>query len=178
MKVTTASFTLSLRRRYSCSSSLSVTDSHSVSTARSLSTTSSSRTDFSNVGRRQRGPLRAQELLVPLLADERAVLLERRRREDALPHFLVARVDAEPVGFGERRLLIDQLLKDLLVDAELLQELFADVAAVRVAIRLQLGVVGAAKIAGGDLPALDRGHRVAQAERPRRSRGGSRECRK
>ena len=32
----------------------------------------------------------AQQLLVALLADERAVLLERRDREDALPHFLVA----------------------------------------------------------------------------------------
>ena len=55
-------------------------------------------------------------------------------------------LDAEPLGLGERRLLIDQLLEDLLVDAELLQELFADVAAVGVAIRLQLGVVAAAEI--------------------------------
>ena len=67
-----------------------------------------------------------------------AVFLERRRREDPLAHFFVARRDAEPLGFDERRLLVDELLENLLLDAELLQQLLADVGAVGVAVGLQL----------------------------------------
>ena len=141
MKLTTASFTLSLRRRYSCSSSLSVTDSQSVSDARSFSTVRLAADAVLELGRRHRRPLHAQQLLVALLADELAVLLERRNREDALAHFLVAHRDAEPLGFGERGVLVDHLLQDLLLDAELLQQLLAHVAAVGGAVRLQLRLV-------------------------------------
>ena len=90
VKLTTASFTLSLRRRYSCSSSLSGTDSQSVSDARSLSTRQLAADAVLELGGGQRRPLHREQLLVALLADERAVLLERRHREDALAHFLVA----------------------------------------------------------------------------------------
>ena len=48
VKPTTASFTLSLRRRYSASSSLSATDSQSVTDERSLSTARLRRTLSSN----------------------------------------------------------------------------------------------------------------------------------
>jgi hypothetical protein len=108
----------------------------------------------------QRGTLRAEQLLIPLLADEHAVLEERRGGEDALPHFFVARRHAEPLGFDERRLLVDHLLQNLLVDAELFQQLFTDITAVRVAVRLQLNIVRPPEIGGGDFAALDRGHRA------------------
>ena len=39
--------------------------------------------------------------------------------------------DAETLGLGERGALVDHLLQDLLVDAELLQQLLVHVAAVR-----------------------------------------------
>jgi hypothetical protein len=51
-------------------------------------------------GGHHRRPLHAQQLLVALLADEAAVLLECGHREDALSHFLVADGDAEALGFG------------------------------------------------------------------------------
>ena len=91
MKVTTASFTLSLRlpvflleflvghRQPVGQHGAQLVDDQLVAHR------------LSNVGRRQRRPLRAQQLLIALLADERAVFLERRRREDALSHFFVAR---------------------------------------------------------------------------------------
>ena len=60
-------------------------------------------------------------------------------------HFLVADLDAEPLGFGERGALVDHLLQDLLLDAELLEQLVAHVAAVRGAVGLQLSLVGAAE---------------------------------
>ena len=44
-------------------------------------------------------------------------------REDLLRDLLVADRDAEPLGFGERGLLVDHLLQDLLLDAELPQQL-------------------------------------------------------
>ena len=62
-------------------------------------------------------------------------------------HFLVADLDAEPVGFGQRRALVDHLLQDLLLDAELLQQLLAHVAAVGGAVGLQLSLIGAAELA-------------------------------
>ena len=71
---------------------------------------------------RQRRPLRREQLLVALLADELAVLLERRNRENPLAHFLVAHLDAEALGLGERRALVDHLLQNLLLDAELLEQ--------------------------------------------------------
>ena len=92
----------------------------------------------------------------------RAVLLERRHREDALPHLLVADRDAEPLGLGERRALVDHLLQNLLVDPELLQQLLAHVVAVGGAIRLQLGLIGPAEIGGRDFAAFDFGDGVAR----------------
>ena len=56
--------------------------------------------------------------------------------------------DAEPLGFGERRALVDHLLQDLLLDAELLQQLLVHVAAVGGAVRLQLRLIGAAEFVG------------------------------
>ena len=58
-----------------------------------------------------------QHLPVARLADEMAVLLERRQRLDARRDFLIAGVDAEPLGLGERGFLLDHLLEDALVDA-------------------------------------------------------------
>ena len=71
------------------------------------------------VGRHRR-PLHPQQLLVALLADEGAVLLKRRNRQNPLAHFLVVGVDAQTIGFGERRALVDHLREDLAIDPELL----------------------------------------------------------
>ena len=60
--------------------------------------------------------------------------------------FLVADRDAEPLGFGERRALVDHLLQDLLLDAELLQQLLVHAAAVGGAVGLQLRLIGAAEL--------------------------------
>ena len=89
-----------------------------------------------------------------------AVLLECRHREDALPHFLVAHLDAETLGFGEGGALVDHLLQDLLVDAQLLEQLVVHVAAVGGAIGLQLSLIGAAEIRAGDLAPFDARHGV------------------
>ena len=123
-----------------------MTDSQSVSDAAQLLDGEAAADVVLELGGVQRRPLHAQQLLIARFADEAAVLLERRHREDALPHFLVADRDAEPLGFGERGVLVDHLLQDLLVDAELLEQLLAHVAAVGRAIRLQLRLVGAAEI--------------------------------
>ena len=159
--LTTASFTLSLRRRYSCSSSLSGIDSQSVERRAQLLDRERAAHVVLEIGRRHRRVLHAEHLLVALLADERAVLLERRHREDALADFLVAHADAEPVGFGQRRALVHHLLQNLLLDAELLQQLLAHVRAVGVAIRLQLSLIRAPELAGGDFVAFDLGDGVA-----------------
>ncbi len=90
------------------------------------------------LGLRHRRPLAAEQLLVPLLADELAVFLQPRNREDLLRELLVADADALALGLGQRRLLVDHLLQDLLVDAELPQQLVVDVAAVRRLVRLHL----------------------------------------
>ena len=65
--------------------------------------------------------------------------------EDALAHFLVARRDARAAGFGQRGLLLDHLLHDALVDAELLQHALVDVGAVRRPVLLHLLLVDAAE---------------------------------
>ena len=105
------------------------------------------------LGGGQRRALQAQQLLIALLADEIAVFLKRRHGEDALPHFLVARLDAEPLGLGQRRALVHQRLQDLLIDAQLLEQLFAHVSAIRGTIGLQLRLVRPPEFAGGDLMA-------------------------
>jgi hypothetical protein len=72
-----------------------------------------------------RGPhrrvLHLEDLAVALIADELAAFLEGRQRQDPLADLFVAGADAEAVGFGERRLLLDHLLNDALVDPELFQ---------------------------------------------------------
>ena len=52
-----------------------------------------------------------------------AVLLEAGIAKMRCAHFLVADRDAEALGLGERGALVDHLLEDLLLDAELLQQL-------------------------------------------------------
>ena len=111
--------------------------------------------------RRQRRPLRGEQLLIALRADERAVLLKRRDRVNALRDFLVADLQAQAIGFRERGALVDHLLEDLLIDAELLQQLFVHVAAVRGAVRLQLRLIRPAEFVGANLFALDDGDRIA-----------------
>ena len=82
------------------------------------------------------------------------------------------------LGFGERRLLVDHLLQDLLIDAELLQQLLAHVAAVRGPVGLQLRLVGAAELARRDRPAFDARDRVAGGGVGAGCRAGNRECRR
>src|SRR5207245_11198751 len=72
-----------------------------------------------------------------------------------LPDFLVAHVDLEAIGFGQRRALVDHLREDLLFDPELLQELLAHVRSVRGSIRLQLSLIRPTELAGRDLLAFD-----------------------
>jgi AhpD family alkylhydroperoxidase len=66
----------------------------------------------------------------------------------------VAHLDAETVCFGERCALVDHLLENLLIDAELLQQLVAHIAAVGIAVRLQLSLIGAPEFAGCDFMPL------------------------
>ena len=65
-------------------------------------------------------------------------------RQDVLAHLRVAHRDAEPLGLGERGLLVNHLLQDLLVDAQLLQQLLVHVRAVRATIHLDLRLIGRA----------------------------------
>ena len=66
-------------------------------------------------------------------------------------------------GLGQRRLFLDHLLQDPLVDAELLQQPLVDVAAVGAAVGLHLLLVDAPELADRDLLALDRCDDVARA---------------
>ena len=60
--------------------------------------------------------------------------------------------DAEPFGFGERGALVDHLLQDLLLDAELLEQLVVHLAAVRRAVGLQLSLIDAAEVGARRCP--------------------------
>ena len=60
-------------------------------------------------------------------------------------------------GLGQRRLLLDHLLDDALVDAELFQQPVVDVGAVRLPVLLHLLLVDAAELGGGDLAPVDVG---------------------
>ena len=60
------------------------------------------------------------------------------KRQDARPHLFVGGGDAELAGLGQRDLLLDQLLHDALVDAELAEQPLVHVGAVRRAVRLHL----------------------------------------
>ncbi len=108
-------------------------------------------------GNRRR--LRRQNLAVALIADELPVLLEGRQPQDPLAQLRVAHLDAEPIGFGEHRFLVDHLTEDALLDAELPQHLIVQIAAVRLPVGLHLLVIGALKGADFDLAPFDGGHR-------------------
>src|SRR5204862_6596162 len=82
--------------------------------------------------------------------------------ENSAPHFLVAHADTESVGFSKRGAFLHELLENLLLDAQLLQQLLAHIRAVGGAVGLQLRLVRAPEFAGADLPALDARNRVAR----------------
>ena len=115
------------------------------------------------LGGRHRRPLRRQELLVALRADEHAVFLQRRDRVDALGDLLVADRQPEALGLGQRRAFLDHLLENLLLDAELLQQLFVHLAAVGRPGRPAAGpAYGPAELVGANLVTVDRGDRVGR----------------
>ena len=91
--------------------------------------------------------LAPQQLLVALLADEPAVFLQPGNREDLLRQLLVADADALALGFGQRGLLVDHLLQDLLVDAELPQQLLVDAAAELLLVGLDLRLIAPLEVA-------------------------------
>ena len=143
--------------------SLSATVIQSVSAPWSFSSSHAAADLFLELAGIDRRVLHLQQLPVALVADELAVLLERRQREDPRAHFGVARGDAQAPRLGQRRLLFDQLLHDALVDAELLEQALVHAAAVGVAIRLHLLLVDAAEPGDGDVAALDRRDHAVRA---------------
>ena len=70
-----------------------------------------------------------EKLLIALLADEDAVFLKCRGRQNPAPHLDAGHANPEAVGLGQRRTLVHHLLQDLLIHAELPQELIAQVPA-------------------------------------------------
>ena len=72
-------------------------------------------------------------------------------REDLLRELLVADADALALGLGERGLLVDHLLQDLLVDAELPQQLLVDAAAVLLLVGLDLVLITPLEIEAPDV---------------------------
>ena len=107
--------------------------------------------------------LAKQQLLISLLADEPSVFLERRDREDLLGEFVVADRDAVLLGLDEADLLVDHLRQNLLVDAELPQQLIVEAAAELLAIRLHLRQVPLLEIASGDGAAIDLGNHLTRS---------------
>ena len=105
--------------------------------------------------RRHRRIVELQHLPVARFADELAVLLEGGDGEDARANLFVADRHALAPRFGDHRLLVNELLQDLLLDAQLPQELFAHLRAVGVAIRLELRRVAALKLADRDFASFD-----------------------
>ena len=89
-------------------------------------------------------------------------------REDLLRELLVAHADALAFGFGQRRLLVDHLLEDLLVDAELAQQLFVDAGAVRLLVRLDLALVAPLKVEAPDVVPVDGGDHILRGGADRR----------
>ncbi len=131
VSATTCSFTFSLRCLYSRSSS-GVRHRHPVGErGAQLVDHHAAPQVLLELRLRHRRALAAEQLLVARLADEPAVLLQAGNREDLLRQLLVADADALALRLGQRRLLVDHLLQDLLLDAELPQQLLVDVAAVR-----------------------------------------------
>ena len=113
-------------------------------------------------GLRQRRELTAEDQLVALLPDEAPVLLEAGYRENSLRQFLVAHREALAFGFDHGGLLVDHLLQDLLVDAELTEDLVVEAATVRGPVRLHLRVVSLQKLAGRDGTAVDFGNHLGR----------------
>ena len=155
VSATTWSFTFSLRCLYSRSSSGSDTAIQSVRRRAQLVDHHAAAQVLLEVDLGHRRALLAEQLLVTRLADEAAVFLQPRNREDLLRELLVADADALALGLGQRRLLVDHLLQDLLVDAELAQQLLVDVAAVRRLVRLHLREIATLELAGRQRPPLD-----------------------
>lgn len=104
-----------------------------------------------------RGGLHPEQLAVALVADELAVILEGGQRQDALADLGITCLDPEARGFGQRRLFLDHLLHDPLVDPQLFQQLVVDVGPVGLPVGLHLLLVDAAEVGGGDLAAFDVG---------------------
>ena len=83
-------------------------------------------------------PLHLQQLPVALLADEAAVFLQRRDRQDARAHLLVGDREPEPRGFRQLGALLDHLLQHHLTDLQLADCLLGERAAVGRAVRVDL----------------------------------------
>jgi len=109
----------------------------------------------------QRRPLAAQQLFVSRLADEPAVLLQPRDREDLLRQLVVSDGDALALGLDHRHFLVDHLRQDLLVDAELPEQLLVHRTAELRTVGLYLGHVTLLEVARPERPSVDL--RVQQA---------------
>ncbi len=96
-------------------------------------------------------------MLVPIEADELAVLLEARNADDALAQFGVGDRDAHAVGFGEDGFLVDQLFEQTPLEPQLFDQLIVHRAAVLRPEGVQLLLVDRAERAGADGAAVDRG---------------------
>ncbi len=151
---TSWTFTFSFRRVNSASASASVTATQSVTTARSFSTSSCRRRLASNSPGDIGGLARVQHGLVLRFADELAVQLELRHRQDPLPDLVVGDRHAEALGLGDHRLLVDQLLQHLLLEAELSEQLLADAGPVRLPVGRHLALVGGPELQDADAPAV------------------------
>ena len=79
---------------------------------------------------------------------------KRGEVQDLGADFRVADAQAEAIGFGQHRLLVDQLLQHLAVDAELFQHLIRDIAALA-AEHLHAAIELRGEVADGDRLALD-----------------------
>ena len=78
-----------------------------------------------------------------------------------MPHFVIADGDPQARGFDHGRFLLDQLLENLLFEAQLPQQLLVDVLPVRGAVRLQLVLVRPGELGDRDAAAVDPGHLVS-----------------
>jgi hypothetical protein len=104
----------------------------------------------------------AQQLLVALLADELAVFLQPGDREDLLGELVVADAQLVVVRLDDGNLLVDHLRQDLLVDAELPDQLFVDLPAELLLIRLDLRLVARLEIARGQVMPIHLGDHLAR----------------
>ena len=103
---------------------------------------------------RHRRPGGVQHGLVLRFADELAVQLELRHRQDPLPDLVVGDRHAEALGLGDHGLLVDELLQHLLLEAELSEQLLADAGPVRLPVGRHLALVGRPELQDADAPAV------------------------